>query len=232
MYKTQECLAIIPARIGSKGIPKKNIIPIMGKPMISYTIETTLSSTFVSRCIVSTDDSDIEKISIREGSDVIIRSSKIAQDNSSIQEVVSHVLENISETYQYLIVLQPTSPLRTSIHIDECSSKMKLQKKESAVSVCSPGHHPYKSIVFSNEKVSPIRDWKDMSSPRQELPICYQQNGAIYIVSTELYRKHKRFLFEDSMLYEMSPEESIDVDDKYDLMQVTAILENQERDIK
>ena len=109
-------ISIIPARGGSKGIPRKNIIPLCGKPLIAYTIEQSLSSKLIDETIVSTDDEEVKEISIQYGSKVIDRPAELATDNASMESCISHVLESVKA--DVVVLLQPTSPLRKVRTID------------------------------------------------------------------------------------------------------------------
>ena len=124
VYKNKKILGVITARGGSKGIPRKNIKELNGKPLIAYTIESAKDSNYLTRCIVSTDDEELLKSTKQHSADVpFIRPAELAQDKSTSMEVVQHALkwlkENNGEEYDYLMILQPTSPLRTSEDIDE-----------------------------------------------------------------------------------------------------------------
>ena len=140
MYKNKRILGVITARGGSKGIPRKNIKKLNNKPLIWYTINSALRSKFLTKFIVSTEDHEIASISRYYGADVpFIRPTYLAKDNSKSIEVVQHALKwhkhNKNEDYDYLMILQPTSPLRSSKDIDECIKKIINTDSDSVMSV-------------------------------------------------------------------------------------------------
>ena len=153
-------LAIIPARGGSKGIPRKNIKLLAGKPLIAYSIEAAIKSEFVNRVIVSTDDDEIEQISIKYGAEVIIRPKKLAEDDSPTIDGIIHAL-NILEKTGYLpdivVLLQPTSPLRTQDDVDNAIIYYlkNKDKYDSLISICEFDHSPYWSLKVDNGNLKP-----------------------------------------------------------------------------
>jgi CMP-N,N'-diacetyllegionaminic acid synthase len=210
-------VALIPARGGSKEIPKKNIIPFAGAPLISHTIKAALSSKNIERCVVSTDDAEISCVATEYGAEVLRRPDELSTDASTTQSAVDHFLENAQVCCNSIIILQPTSPLRNEMHIDECVDLMTKNNKTSAFSGCFVEHHPYK--FFKNDgSIFPLSSWEDLSRPRQLLPIFYRQNGAIYVMKISEYSSNRRFISEDSFLYLMEKNESVDIDSEEDLL--------------
>jgi CMP-N-acetylneuraminic acid synthetase len=146
MIINKNLLAIIPARGGSKRLPRKNILDLVEKPLISWTIEAALGSKYIDRTIVSTDSQEIADISKKYGADVpFMRSIDLANDESTSIDVVLNLLkklEEVGELYDYIILLQPTSPLRTTQHIDESVELLQLTNSDAVISVCEAEHSP------------------------------------------------------------------------------------------
>lgn len=133
---TKKVLAIIPARGGSKGLPKKNIIDLAGKPLIAWTIETSLSSKYITKTIVSSDSDEILEVSKQYGSFILKRPIEFASDTSSSEVVVKHAMESMEEKFDYVILLQPTSPLRDTKDIDSAFEKFFSLDATALISVC------------------------------------------------------------------------------------------------
>lgn len=220
-------IAIIPARGGSKGLPRKNIHLLGGKPLINHTIEASLSCPYISRSIVTTDCPEIKEVSLQCGAEVLERPKSLATDSARSQDVVKHVLDVLNERGElpdYFVLLQPTSPLRRGCHITECIREFIQSKALSALSVTDVDHHPYKMFFEGeNQLLKPLYSEKYLHEPRQLLPKIYRQNGAIYIMSSSLFLVHKTFFLEPAMPYIMNAECSIDIDSELD-MKVAELL--------
>ncbi|ARV05505.1 acylneuraminate cytidylyltransferase [Polaribacter sp. SA4-10] len=215
-------IAIIPARGGSKGIPRKNIINFLGKPLIQWTIEAALKSKYITDVVVSSDDDEILKEAKKNKEVLVIkRPFELAQDNSKTVPVLTHVLESLKEIkFDYLILLQPTSPLRTSKDIDLAFKKLLSSEATSLISVCELEHHPYKSFkVDEKGYLQGIINNNYPFYPRQELPKTYKANGAIYIIEEEEFIKKKTLLTNKTTHFEMSTESSLDIDTLDDIKQ-------------
>ena len=203
-------LGIIPARGGSKGIPRKNIKLLNGKPLIAYTIEAALASN-LDRVIVSTDCEEIAGISKEYGAEVIIRSFNLAEDTTPTLPVLQHVVSKLEVEFDAVMTLQPTSPLRTSKHINEAIELFESDKEvDSLVSVVEVPHNymPEKLMSFDGKYLTGNREVKR----RQEISTMYARNGAaIYITKTE---KLGEYIFGGKILpYFMSKINSFDIDD-------------------
>lgn len=157
-----EVLAIIPARGGSKGLPRKNIRPLNGKPLIAYTIEESKKSEYINRIVVSTEDKEIAEVSNKYGAKIIKRPLELAKDNTPTIDVVLHTLDDLKNNEPDIIVLlQPTSPLRTSQDIDNAIKSFIEQDCDSVVSVCEIEHSPYWSFeIENNNYLKPIFEEK------------------------------------------------------------------------
>ena len=213
-------LGLIPARGGSKGLPRKNIKDLAGKPLIAWTIEEALKSKFLNTVIVSTEDKEIANIALHYGAQVpFLRPTELAQDNSLRNDVINHALTELSG-YDYLVLLQPTSPLRSNVHIDEAVKIFLDSDAESLVSVAV--QHPSPEWIFQLNKAGKLNfENKSFgSSNRQSLPTYYKLNGAIYIIRVSNFlnsSKKDPFLTNETLAYEMPEACSIDIDNEFDL---------------
>jgi CMP-N-acetylneuraminic acid synthetase len=220
MKKDKRIFAIIPARGGSKGLPHKNICLLDNKPLIVHSILSALQCDSVDRCIVSTEDHLIKRISINYGAEVIDRPQSLAGDEVLIEDVVHHILDELNkkeEMPEYFVLLQPTSPLRTAKHLTECINDFFSSGAACAVSVTEPLHHPYKNLIKEGNSLVPIKDYKSLSMPRQKLPDVYQINGAIYLLGSEVFLEKNTFFVKPIFYFFMDPFVSIDINTEYDL---------------
>ena len=220
---------IITARGGSKGLRGKNTIYLAGKPLIVHTIEAALNSKLINRCIVSTEDPGIKSVSLSAGAEVLDRPADLAKDNSLSRDVVLHVLRELERDGalpEYFILLQPTSPLRNSDHIDDCISFFMKNKAGSSISVCEPAHSPFKSFKMIGREMYPISDWADLDKPRQELPVAYRPNGAMYLASSAEFMDRKTFFIRPVTPFVMGQRESVDIDNQEDLEMCEKIFED------
>ncbi len=231
--KQHNMLAIIPARGGSKGLPRKNIRVLAGKPLIAWTIEAAQKSKFIDRIIVSTDDEEIAEVSQNYGAETpFLRPQELATDEAKSDDVILHTLEwievNEKTQYESFILLQPTSPLRTHKHIDEAIKKFyDDDNSEALVSVKVPKDNPYwMKKVNSNGYLTNFMNRSTIPTRRQELPEVYSLNGAIYIASWEFFKNHKNFYAGNCQFYKMDKLFSVDVDDELDFLIVEILFSN------
>jgi CMP-N,N'-diacetyllegionaminic acid synthase len=218
LYKNKTFLAIIPARGGSKRLPRKNVLDLNGKPLIAYSIEAGLDSSYIDKVVVTSDDNEILTISKKYDAVTINRPDELASDTATTFDAIKHTVDNC-EKYDYIVLLQPTSPLRNEKHIDEAIELLESKKSDAVVSVCKMDHSPLWSNTlngclsmkgFLKNEVLDIRS--------QDLDKYYRLNGAIYICKTEkLLEEKKFFLKENIFAYVMDRESSIDIDESIDL---------------
>lgn len=214
---------IIPARGGSKGIKKKNIVEVKGKPLIYYTIKAAQEIVESSNIFVSTDSKEIGDISKKYGASVpFLRPSNISEDNSSSIDLILDFLNRFPE-YQNIILLQPTSPLRTSLHISEAINIYEEEKTEALISVKEIDYFP--QYFFKGKKGKLEIDETLNHLRRQTSDKRYYPNGAIYISSKNNILENKSFFTKNTYLYLMDSISSIDIDDEYDLELVRKIIE-------
>ncbi len=223
-------LAVIPARGGSKGLPRKNIANLAGKPLIAWTIEASLNSKYITKTIVSSEDEEILSVSKKYGAEVIQRPEYLASDNATSESVVKHVvdfLQSDAEEFDVIALLQPTSPLRGYSDIDKAFDKLLFEGATALISVFEPEHSPLKS--FKIEESGYLKGIVNNEYPftsRQLLPKTYQSNGAIYIINLECFLDSMTFFTEKTIPYFMPIKESIDIDTKRDLENIEKIMRN------
>ena len=219
-------IAIIPARGGSKGIPRKNIRLLGGKPLIAYTIEAALKSKYIDKVIVSTDDEEIASLVRKYGVEIIMRPTELATDEAPTEPVVEHAVSWLEEHENYkpeiIVLLQPTSPLRNYNHIDEALDIFLNSNYNSLLSVC-PSH----AFIWKAREngAYPINyDFKNRPR-RQDKEPEYKENGAIYIMKYKTLMKQHRILDGKIGLYIMPEESSIEIDTEFDLWLCEQVVE-------
>jgi CMP-N,N'-diacetyllegionaminic acid synthase len=218
MIKESSVLAVIPARGGSKGLPRKNILDLAGKPLIAWTVEAAGSSSYIDRLILSSDDTEIAQVAKQWGCDVpFMRPAALAGDQSTSIDVALHALDSVAERYDYIVWLQPTTPLRLGLDIDAAIKICEEKSAPSCVSVVDAGKSPY--WMYSIEgggALQPIMS-RDLSScQRQELPTAYTLNGAVYVTRTDWLREYGKFMNGGTYSHIMPPERSVDIDSELD----------------
>ena len=217
-------LGVIPARAGSKGIPNKNIMDVGGQPLIKYTIEAALGSTMITDCIVSTDSDEIAYLAESLGlSAPFIRPNNLSDDKALSLPVIQHAVSFMEKKhgihYDAVIMLQPTTPLRTSGDIDKSLSILMSEKLDSVISVVEvEGNHPLRmKRIVNNRLVNYVDQGHEDMRPRQELPKVYIRNGAIYATLRDVLIDEDSFVGENSYPYVMNKEQSINIDTISDL---------------
>lgn len=226
MYDGKKILGIIPARGGSKGVPRKNIRNLAGKPLIAWTIETAKESRYIDTCIVSTEDEEIKTVSEAWGGYCpFLRPEDLAQDDTPSVDVVLHVIDEMPD-YDYIVLLQTTSPLRSTEDIDECIKFCFQHESKSCVSVTEAERSPFYMYKIDEDAVmhSILDVDYDSMYQRQKLPKVYQLNGAVYVVDVNFVRKYKRLLGCGMTGYIMPQERSHDIDSVMDFMIVERII--------
>lgn len=218
MYKNKTFLAIIPARGGSKRLPRKNILGLCGKPLIAHTIEAGLKSNYIHKVVVSSDDEEILEISKKFGAETIKRPDDLASDTATTFDAIKHTIDNNIDKYDYIVLLQPTSPLRNEKHIDEAIELLEEKKVNAIISVCEMEHSPLWSNTLPNNGSMKgfLRD-EILNKRSQDLEKYYRLNGAIYICRTDKLLEEKTFILKDEIYaYKMSRKFSIDIDEEID----------------
>lgn len=222
-------IAIIPARSGSKGIPNKNVKIVGGKPLICWSIEAAINSKFIDKIVVSSDGDDILETSSQYEEVILLkRPDELAQDHTPTSPVVLHAINTLGideNSFDYLVLLQPTSPLRTATDIDLAFEAIFTSKANCLISVAEPEHHPLKSFK-TNEKgfIEGLVNNEFPFMPRQKLPKVYQPNGAIYIIKIKEFLSRETFFTDKTIPFEMSVNKSIDVDTIQDIYNIEQML--------
>jgi len=224
-------LGLIPARSGSKGIPSKNTIPLAGKPLLAHTIEQAKASSYIDRIIASTDSREIADVAESFGCEVpFLRPPEISSDDTPGIEVALHALRELERTERdrpdILAYLQPTSPLRKSEHIDRSIEHLVQLKAESVVSVVIPKNHPNWMFREEGGWLKPFS--RELLATRQSLPTVYAPNGAIYTAWSHAIEKQRTFFCNRLGWILMEEEESVDIDDYYDLFAAEMIVQHWE----
>jgi len=209
-------IALIPARGGSKGIPRKNIREFCGKPLIAWSIEAALRVAGVDRVIVSTDDQEIADISLTYGAEVpFVRPDEIATDETPGIEPVLHAISTLPH-FDWILVLQPTSPLRTSKDIEGIVNFAKLKNFNSAVSVVEASNHPHWTYLRDNSGTLLSMTSGAPATRRQELPPAFTLNGALYLARSDWLLEKRTFVSKETFGYVMPQERSVDIDSGLD----------------
>jgi CMP-N,N'-diacetyllegionaminic acid synthase len=224
--------AIITARGGSKGLPRKNIRMVAGKPLIAYTIEAALGCPRVNGCFVTTEDAEIKAVSRQYGASVIDRPRELASDTARSSDAVAHALEVLAhrgDLPEYFVLMQPTSPLRTCHHLLEFLEGFLFSELACGLSVTEAEHHPWKMLIEGASGLVPVRDPASLESPRQLLPKAYRINGAIYAMLTSHFLSRRAFIADPLYTYPMSHCASLDIDSEIDLQILARILADAEQ---
>ena len=233
IYKGKTFLAIIPARGGSKRLPRKNVRNLGGKPLIAWTIEAALGCPFLDEGIVTTDDDGIAKIAKCYGAYVpFLRPHELATDTATSFDVIKHTINfyktELGKKFDYVVLLQPTSPLRCARNINEAIELLDKKNADAIISVCEVDHSPLwmNTLPTDHSLMGFIRDEvKNVRS--QDLPKNYRLNGAIYICQADrLLKENTFFIADNAFAYLMAKEESVDIDDISDFNLANYLLLN------
>ncbi len=229
MINGKRLIAIIPARGGSKSIPGKNIRPLKGKPLLTWSIQVAQQVREIDRIIVSTDDAQIAAVAKESGAEVYVRPDHLATDDALVIDAIKNLLNTLhaeGETADWVILLEPTCPLRTADDVRDCLNLLVQGDFDSVA-------------TFRNAELNPHRAWKLVDGmpevfipgavpwlPRQKLPKAYQLNGAIYLFRAELLANETRSLLVGKLGAVLMPRErSQDIDDDIDFKIVELLME-------
>ncbi len=220
-------LALIPARGGSKGLPRKNILPLGGRPLIAWSIAAAKGSALVDRLILSSDDEEIMSAAAAWGCEVpFARPSELATDAAGSLDVVRHALSALAERYDYVVLLQPTSPLRTSADIDACIRLCVERAATTCVTVCAVDKTPYWMFRLDPQQtLVPLFAPADMPLSRQHAPDIYLLNGAVFVARTQHIANGGTFIAADTVAHVMSPTRSADIDTPHDFAALNIKME-------
>lgn len=220
-------LAIIPARGGSKRLPRKNVLELAGKPLIVWSIEAGLKSKYIDKVVVTSDDDEILSISKEYGAEIIKRPDYLANDTAKTFDAIKHTIENMQK-YDYIVLLQPTSPLRNGFHIDEAIELLELKKADAIVSVCEMEHSPLWSNTLPKDyNMNSFLKDEVLNKRSQDLETYYRLNGAIYICKTEKLLSEESFFLRDNIFaYKMDRLNSMDIDEEIDFKIAKSLIAN------
>lgn len=216
---TDKILCIIPARGGSKRIPRKNVVDLCGKPLIAYSIEAAKKSGLFEEVVVSTEDKEISEISKKYGAVVLDRKPELASDKARVIEVCLDVIEQYERAgrqFDYICILLTTSPLRTSEDILGAFKKLKESNANAVMAVTTYEVPPFWALKEEAGFLKLYFGEKYMVRS-QELPKVYVDNGAVYLFLTDTLKEEKKFYTSKLIGYKMPREKSIDVDEEVDL---------------
>ncbi|WP_306534962.1 cytidylyltransferase domain-containing protein [Geobacter sp.] len=226
MINGKTVLAIIPARGGSKGVPRKNIREVAQKPMIAWTIEEAKNSRYIDRLIVSTDDQEIADVALKWNCEVpFLRPKELGLDDTPGIVPVLHALNALPERYDLVVLLQPTSPLRSIEDIDSCIRLITETEAKSCVSVVEPDKSPYWMYKIDDTgTLVPLfsGEW----GRRQDLPQVYALNGAVYVAETDWLLSGNGLVTDKTVAYRMPKERSLDIDTESDLSYFEVVILN------
>lgn len=220
-------LALIPARGGSKGIPRKNIRPFCGKPLMQWAIDVALAADYVDQVVVSTEDPEIAEVAKAGGAEVpFLRPAELASDTAPGIAPVLHALEQLPHVSDVLL-LQPTSPLRTSADIEAIAALRQRSGRESAVSLTPSAKHPaWMYSLNQDERLESLLQFNGAQC-RQRLPPAYLLNGALYLASRDFLLREQSFIGDDTVGYVMPAERSVDIDTPLDWKWAELLMDHQ-----
>ena len=234
MYKNKKILAVIPARGGSKGVPRKNIIEVGGHPLIKYTIDCGKNSKYLDRVVISTEDLLIKKVAEENGGDVpFLRPKELAEDTSKTIDCIVHAvdtLKSMGEEYDYVMILQNTVPLRKSWHVDEAIEMIVDSNERSLVSISEVDEHPILMRTLNEDKM--VKNLLQMNSTmrRQDFPKFYKVDGAIAIQKIDEKFNLETSINDGKLGYVIERKYSTDIDNYLDIKIIEYYLEKEKEE--
>ncbi len=234
MYNNRPIIGIIPARGGSKGLPGKNIRMLCGKPLIAWSIEAGLQSKYLDTVMVTTDSSEIAIVAKRHGAEVpFLRPPELALDHSTTFEAVRHAIDfyrtSLKKTFDYIVLLEPTSPLREPDDIDKMIEKLVQGEAQydSIVSIGEVNEHPSIMKKIDGEFLIPFCEELERTTRRQDNQPAYFPYGVAYIIKTGSLLKEKTFYSARNTYYTIKRYQNYEVDDLYDFLAIENIMRYQ-----
>jgi N-acylneuraminate cytidylyltransferase/CMP-N,N'-diacetyllegionaminic acid synthase len=229
VYRDLPVLCLIPARGGSKGVPGKNSKPLLGRPLIAWTVAAAQESAFVDDIVVSTDDAAIAAAAAAAGARVPFqRPADLASDEARMTDVIEHALVTLaagSDSYGWLLLLQPTSPLRTAAHIDAAFARLGESRGRAIVSVCEAEHSPlWIGRLPADGNMASFCDAAAARSNRQQSGPYYRLNGSIYLADVSYWRAQQGFLGPETFALVMPHDVSVDIDEPLDFQLAECLL--------
>ncbi|MBI5450716.1 MAG: acylneuraminate cytidylyltransferase family protein [Gammaproteobacteria bacterium] len=226
---TSLVIGLIPARGGSKGVPRKNMRVIAGKPLVDFSILAAQQSSYIDSVYVSSDDQEILQHAHTMGATSVVRPDEFASDTSSAVEVVNHFIGMLPNALlqedPYIVYLQPTSPFRTARHIDDALEQMLAANAQSLVSVTKTEKSPFKMFTLDAEGcLQSLFDEKLSNARRQDLPAVFAPNGAIYVFQVSEFKARRGFPSNGSLPFIMNQEDGMDIDTEDDVRHAEMIF--------
>lgn len=231
MYKDKRILAIIPARGGSKGIPRKNIRLLVGKPLIAYSILPGLQSKYIDRLIVSTDDKEISEVARSFGAEVpFVRPTELANDTAKSLPVMQHAVRFCEEQdkvkYDFVVLLEPTGPMRIARDIDDAITKATDTNADSVVGLMElEDANPIRVKKIVNDHILCFCVPEPEGLRRQDQEKAYLRNGSIYVFKRDNLLENNSLYGKDSRPYVMPRERSVNIDEESDFLVAEYFLE-------
>jgi N-acylneuraminate cytidylyltransferase len=227
MIDGKSVLAVIPARGGSKGVPRKNVRPLRGKPLIAWTIEAARHASLIDRLITTTEDPEILAVARQYGCETpFVRPRELAADDTPGMAPIRHALEQLPG-YDYVVVLQPTSPLRTASDIDDAIRTCHGAGADACVSMtCAEAPPQWMYVKKDGVFVEPFLQGAEANVRRQEMPTVLVLNGAVYVARTPWIEAGHNFLDGKVAVHEMPPERSLDIDTEWDWRLLSHLVED------
>lgn len=231
MIDGKSIIAIITARCGSKGLPKKNILELNGKPLIAWSIEKALQSKYIDRCFVSTDCEEIAMVSENYGIQVpFLRPAEYARDDSPSYEPILHALETFERQghhYDYMVLLEPTSPLRKKQDVDLAIAKLIQNEKADGLISVGEIHTEHPLIVKKIDEsgfVFPYLNKSKTVHQRQQVDKAYFPYGIIYMAKVAAYKEKKTFYLEKTLPYQIERWQNYEIDDQIDFIIIEQLI--------
>lgn len=229
MYADRTVLGVIPARAGSKGLPGKNIRLLAGKPLLAYTVEAARKSGVFDFLLVSTDGEEIARAAREAGAEVpFLRPPELATDTAKGIDVLHHAMQWLEERgrrFDLVMYLQPTSPLRSCEDIVGACCLLVERNADAVVSVCEAEHHPWWTNTLPPDLcMKDFLSQEIIGRQRQELPVFYRLNGAIYLAQWGFVRHRDSWFGPRTYAYVMPRERSVDIDEEIDLRFAEALI--------
>jgi N-acylneuraminate cytidylyltransferase len=232
-HRSVEVIGVIPARGGSKGVPGKNIRLLAGVPLIAYTIRAALECSLITDVVVTTDDPEIQSIALEYGAQApFLRPAELATDRALAIPTLQHAVREMEgrrkKEYDYVAMLQPTTPLRTSSDLDEALGRLISSDADGIISVIDVDNwHPMKMKKFVGDRMVDYEKPPVENPPRQTLPPVYMVNGAVYATRRDVFMTRSTFQGDYCLGHKMPPERSVNIDAELDFVVAEYLLRKQ-----
>ncbi|NFV78544.1 cytidylyltransferase domain-containing protein [Magnetospirillum aberrantis] len=218
MLDGKRVLAVIPARGGSKGVPRKNLRPLCGRPLIGWSIEETAKSLLIDRLVVSTEDEEIARTARDLGAEVpFLRPAEFSTDTARPEDAIVHLLRTLDDTFDYVAMLHSTVPLRRVEDVDGTLRACHDRGATAAVACCVPGKTPFWMLTENADgRMVPLMGWDGFVRRRQDQPKVLIPTGAVFVSRVEAFLQTANFYGADTVPYEMPAERAVDIDTPLD----------------